>query len=77
MAERNKNKNHHEGRGGRLESDAGGKAMTWVGGGQGSLLSSILIGEGHGEAGSQIQVTDDTGTLLEAGLPPVLRSGQT
>ena len=47
------------------------------GGGQGSLLSSILIGDGHGEAGSQIQVTDDTGTLLEAGLPPVLRSGQT
>ena len=47
------------------------------GGGQGSLLSSILIGERPGEAGSQTQVADDTGTLLEAGLPPVLRSGRT
>lgn len=53
MAERNKNKNHHEGSGGRLETDAGGKAMT-LGGGWRAGFSSELYPDRWGAWGSWI-----------------------
>ena len=58
MAERNKNKNHHEGRGGRLESDAGGKAMT-LGGGGWVVFFSELYPDRWGAWGSWISDPGD------------------
>lgn len=61
MAERNKNKNHHEGSGGRLETDAGGKAMTFGGGGgvRGAEFSSELYPDRRGAWGSWISNPGD------------------